>query len=244
MWAGYAGLKQTPEVDLESALAKIETTASGMESFGPQMRNACIWHAMNFVTENWAKLEAKYGTGGLTKRHAAFINLWTQTSPLYSRIGQLCREDEAVLRSGGRDSLVPFFPFLKGFYGGLYSLPLCPGSVLRGVKANLRSHYAVGTEKIFYGPTSVCNNAGFLESGEILGQSGARTVFQIQARSLVNISDFSNFSEEEEFILLPGTRLKVIGVMDAGNGLVIIQMKEIEPFVATFDFVHPALKVS
>ena len=55
-------------------------------------------------------------------------------------------------------------------------------------------------------------------SNMFLGNSGPRTMFDITARSLVAIKDFTSMPEEE-IILLPGTILQVIGVLDAGMHL-------------------------
>ena len=82
-----------------------------------------------------------------------------------------------------------------------------------------------------------------LQSEQFLGTSGKRTLFDITARSLVSIKEFSSLPEAE-LILLPGTILEVVSIYNAGGGLVIIQMKEKEPFTAMMDFIHPELKPS
>ena len=73
--------------------------------------------------------------------------------------------------------------------------------------------------------------------------TGKRTMFDITARSLVSIKEFSGLPEEE-LILLPGTVLQVVDIYDAGNDLVMIQLKEKEPFTAMMDFTHPGLAKS
>ncbi|UGQ13369.1 hypothetical protein LO772_07105 [Yinghuangia sp. ASG 101] len=45
-----------------------------------------------------------------------------------------------------------------------------------------------------------------------LGARGKRTLFEVTPVRAVGISSFSAFTGEEEYILAPGTRLKVTGV--------------------------------
>lgn len=151
--------------------------------------------------------------------------------------------NEQEVRDEKRSFLVPYFFFIKAFLSALYCLPLCLGNLKRGVKCDLRDHFKVGNEAPWWPFTSTTANISVLQSEQFLGKSGKRTMFDITARSLVSTKEFSDL-DEEELILLPGTILQVVAIFDAGNGLVIIQMKEKEPFTPMMDLIHPALKTT
>ena len=55
----------------------------------------------------------------------------------------------------------------------------------------------------------------------------------------MDIRAFSAVKSEEELLLLPGTALVVRSVLNAGNGLVLIQLEEDLQSVPLLDFLHP-----
>ena len=59
-----------------------------------------------------------------------------------------------------------------------------------------------------------------------------------KSRCLVNIRDFSAVKSEEELLLLPGTPLVVKSVLEAGNGLNIIQVQH-QPSISKPPKIHP-----
>ena len=66
-------------------------------------------------------------------------------------------------------------------------------------------------------------------------------MFAIEARSLVSIKAFSALPEAE-LILLPGTTMTVQSTYDGGNGLTVIQLKEVQPIRPRLPgFMHPEL---
>ena len=230
-------LAQLPETDLATSLAMIKEECARLQHPYPSGFDHLagnIYIANTFVEDNWDILGPKYSRRGMTKQRAAFINFYTHESPFYPVINRLLREEN-------RDKLVPFRPFLKSFLQACYCLPLRAASVKRGVKLNLKDQFQVGKEVPWWSITSATDNISVLQSDQFLGRNGPRTIFDITARSSVSIKDFTSLPEEE-IILLPGTILQVIGVLDAGGGLVMIQMKEKEPFVPMLDFVHPQLQ--
>ena len=65
----------------------------------------------------------------------------------------------------------------------------------------------------------------------------------IKARHLVDIQVFSSVKNEEELLLLPGTALVVKSVLNAGNGLTVIQIEEDLELAPLLDFLHPETRV-
>ena len=233
------GLRVTPEVNLATALKQLkiicdETGVSYPPEFDSLDGN--IYTAKQFVDMSWNELGPKYGPSGLTKDRAMFINFYTHESPFYRKLNKHLRDEN-------RSSLAPYFPFIKGFLSALYCLPLRPGNVKRGVKLDLSKQFTEDYEGPWWSFNSTTKKIGVLNSKVFLGTKGKRTMFDITARSLVSIKEFSSLPEEE-LILLPGTILKVMSVYDAGSGLTIIQMEEKEPFVPMLDFPHPKLKLT
>jgi hypothetical protein len=62
---------------------------------------------------------------------------------------------------------------------------------------------------------------------EFLDIEGDRTFLDIMTFRGVKISEYSVYPNESEILLLPGTVLKVIDQLDMGNGLVVVQLREI-----------------
>ncbi|MFI9328338.1 ADP-ribosyltransferase domain-containing protein [Kitasatospora sp. NPDC052868] len=62
----------------------------------------------------------------------------------------------------------------------------------------------------------------------LLGSRGKRTLFEVLPARAVGIRSFSAFTDEEEFILPPGTRLEVTDVRAERNGLCTVQLTELE----------------
>jgi hypothetical protein len=61
-----------------------------------------------------------------------------------------------------------------------------------------------------------------------MGTTGIRLLFEIEAKTAGGIKQFSAFQGEEEYLLAPGTQLRVRKVTNESNGLVRIALLEIE----------------
>jgi hypothetical protein len=59
-----------------------------------------------------------------------------------------------------------------------------------------------------------------------LGKSGRRTFFSIECDSGKNIRSHSYYEKEDEVLLFPAHQFEVIGCLDQGNELEIIQLRE------------------
>ena len=235
------GLSHIPEVDLATALKQLKNECLRLNEPYPSkfaFLAGNIYVANAFVDKHWTTLAPKYAKRGLTKQRAAFINFYTHESPFYPVLNRLLREKD-------RHKLLPFKPFLKSFLSACYCLPLIPKSVKRGVKLNLKDRFDVGEEVTWWSITSATDNIGVLQSETFLGSKGPRTMFDITARSLVNIKELTTM-EEDELVLLPGTILQVVAIldMDSKGDFVMIQLREKHPFIPMLDYVHPQLSES
>jgi hypothetical protein len=60
-----------------------------------------------------------------------------------------------------------------------------------------------------------------------LGSRGKRTLFEVTPARAVGIKRFSAFTGEEEYILTPGTQLKVTEVKSEARGLCTVRLSEV-----------------
>jgi len=85
----------------------------------------------------------------------------------------------------------------------------------------------VGSEVTWWGVSS-CTPKLSVAQG-FLGSSGPRTLFSVKTNTAVPIQELSAFKAEEEFILAPGTRLRVLSVKREGDGMLRIELGELPP---------------
>ena len=186
--------------------------------------------ADNFLSDS--EKMSKYDAKDMSRDRIAAINFFTHETPFYGALNE-------SLRSKSRSDIKPFFHWMKLALSGLYRLPLVPMTVYRGVRRDLRKQYPPGRKFVNWCFSSTTSSLAVLQSTQFLGKTGERTLFTIQALHLVKIKDFSSVEDEDELLLLPATTLIVKGVLDAGNGLTMIQIQEVEDAVPLLDFVHP-----
>lgn len=148
-----------------------------------------------------------------------------------------------TLQTANRDLLKPWFLYLRLVMTALDKLTVdSPQStVYRGVKRDLRDQYSRGSTITWWGFSSCTASLEVLNNERFLGSTGTRTLFNIECHSAKNIKNFSFYPEEEEVLLPPGRQFQVLGCLDQGHGLYIIQMKEIQP---KYPLINPVPKSS
>lgn len=103
--------------------------------------------------------------------------------------------------------------------------------VYRGVMKNLSElgeGYEVGADVQWAGFSSTATKVEVMNS--FLGQDGPRTLMNVELDSQWgrDLRDFSLFPSEEEILLPPNMMFEVTSVLDAGHGLTILQLKQVE----------------
>ena len=91
------------------------------------------------------------------------------------------------------------------------------------------ARYEEGDEVFWWGFSSCTRNARVLESPQFFGDKGERTLFTVEARGAVDISEYSLIPREEEVLLFPGTMLEVSSRLRMGPGLWLVQLSERSP---------------
>ncbi|CAF1496035.1 unnamed protein product, partial [Rotaria sp. Silwood1] len=114
-----------------------------------------------------------------------------------------CSRLNETLRAKNRNALEPWFAFLKLFITALEKLPSTRKTVWRGVDGDVGSEFADGLVHTWWSINSCSMDLKVVE--QHLGETG--TIFAIDAVRAKNISAFSTFPEEQEIVLMPGTRV-------------------------------------
>lgn len=176
-----------------------------------------------------AKKRATSPADGLTSDESAAIILYTMEWSRHEE--SLYFILNSILRSENRDSVKPWFLYLKLISTGLTKLPSIPGrTYYRGVKRNLSDAYLPGGSSVVWWAFSSCtSNINTLQKEQFLGKKGARTLFAIECHTGKDICRHSMYPRESEILLMPATQLEVIGQYQSGVDEYMIQMREIVP---------------
>ena len=210
MLAPIEGYAKMPLVSLEEAVKPLVQILPKVE------RNVFI------VKQNCHEPE-----DGLTSDESASIMLYTYESE--PREDSLYVILNATLRSEERQKLKPWFLYLRLILNALARLPSERRFVNRGVRDDLREQYPIGKSFIWWGFSSCTSYIGVLESESFFGQTGTRCLFQLDCHTCRDIKNHSFIQQEQEILLLPARQFEVKDILNAGNGLHIIQLKETEP---------------
>ncbi|CAF4844802.1 unnamed protein product [Rotaria socialis] len=132
--------------------------------------------------------------------------------------------------------LVPWFLYLRLMLTALARLPSKRRSIFRGVKKELWLDYPEGKVFIWWGFSSCTSTIGVLKNEHFFGKTGERTLFKIKCTTAKNIKKHSFIVNEDEILLLTARQFEVKSCLNPGNGLHIVQLKELKP---KFDLLQP-----
>jgi len=170
-------------------------------------------------------------TSNLNENEIAAINLYTRewNPSIYKFLNTALRKED-------RNDLKDWFPYLRLLISGLIKVdPFYSGTLWRGVKGlNLASMYKKGRSIFWWGFSSCTVEPSVLNNPIFLGKEGNRTLFHIECTYGIDIQKYSSLPNEAEVILLPGTYFQVCDSLDLGNGLIMINLKQIQPPVPIF----------
>jgi hypothetical protein len=210
-------------------LVSLEEAVDPLASLVPQVERM-VWT----VKQNCDEPE-----DGLTSDESASIMLYTmEWKPREKSFYHILN---TTLRAEDREKLIPWFLYLRLFLASLSKLQSTPLTVYRGVKTDLHHLYPEGKTFVWWGFSSCTAAVKVLQSEEFLGKTGERTMFNIECNSGKDIRRHSFYRKEDEILLLAARQFKVMSCLDSGNGLYIIQLKEIEP---RFPLIEPVPEVS
>ncbi|WP_406865073.1 ADP-ribosyltransferase domain-containing protein [Streptomyces sp. HUAS MG47] len=200
------GVFDTPLMGFEDAVAPVAQVLSGLGRHIDRSRE-------------FGKRRADETAGGLSADAIAALYLYTCESGFY-------RDINAVLRSPDRSKVVPYLPYLRLLFSAVSDLPVRTAPLWRGVSLDLRRQYPVGETVTWWGVSSCTSELNVARA--FLGSRGKRTLFEVTPARAVGIRSFSAFTGEEEYILAPGTQLKVTDVTTERGGLCTVKLSEVE----------------
>ncbi|CAM4765092.1 unnamed protein product [Rotaria magnacalcarata] len=158
-----------------------------------------------------------------TVEESAAIHLYTMqweepNVSLYEKLN-------STLRSERREPLRPWFPYLKLLLTALFKLSSQKTTVWRGVRGNLSDQY--DEDHVWWGFSSCTEHMEVME--RFIGQSGVRTLFNIECINGKAIRPHSFFKKESEILLLPGSYFRVVGKWSPAKDLYMIHLRETAP---------------
>ena len=199
------GVAETPLLPLLDSLAGIIPLVQAVEAFARK----ALDHADRKVANGLS--------AGLSRDQIASIYLYTCESPVYQIVNSTLRDPE-------RKHVHLWLPYLRLLLSALQQIPAYTGELWRGVAADMRGKYPKGSTITWWGISSCTGRLSVAYS--FLGTSGKRTLFEINTGRSVGIRAFSDFTGEDEYLLAPGTRLRVADVTMAADGLCTIRLEE------------------
>ena len=135
-----------------------------------------------------------------------------------------------TLNNCDREQLKPYYKYLKLFLTALVKLPCVPSLIIwRGVTDNLSSEFPPDTQVNWWAFSSCTSEPNVLENRAYLGNSGNRTLFSVEAINARKIDLHSQYVEENEVLLLPGTQMIVQSQFSPAENLHIIHLKQVIP---------------
>ncbi|CAF1010132.1 unnamed protein product [Rotaria magnacalcarata] len=174
-----------------------------------------------------AKENSQHPSDGLTRDESAAIQMYTmEWSPHKTCVYYLLNR---ALRLANRELLKPWFNYLKLILSGLYKLESFKGTVWRGVKIDLSQEYPTGATFIWWGFSSCTLTLDILQSEVFLGTTGPRTLFNIHCENGKDIRYHSYLKKENEILLLPGRKFRVVGNVKIAPDAYVIELQEIVP---------------
>ncbi len=206
-------------VSLEEAVRPLESIISNIQAF--------VWTATG---------NCENPKDGLTSNESAAIYLYTMEC--------MYRQLNAALRSENRQQLTVYFSYLKLLLTALWKLDNMNTVVWRGVKGNIADQYSEGKKFAWWGLSSCTSALSVLQADTFLGETGPRTIFNIQCFNGKMIQNHSQFPNESEVLLLPCSYFEVMGIIKQGSNLHIIHIQQIEPPVALIQPPSPSFALS
>jgi hypothetical protein len=128
-----------------------------------------------------------------------------------------------VLRAEDRSILKPWFAYLKLFDTAIQKLPTVRMNLWRGVARNISQNYKKGDEFTWWTISSCSTSVDVIKN--FLGANS--TLFLIEAVNGKDICGYTNYSNENEVILCPGTRLRVVSDPLDQPPMHLVHLKEV-----------------
>ena len=207
-----SGYEQVPLVNFDEAIEPLLSIVPDL----PQM--------IEMITGKCVEMK-----DGLTRSESASIMLYSmQWQPKEQSFNLLLNR---TLRDDNRERLTPWFGYLKLFSKALSKLPSIHSYVYRAVPKDLSQEYGQGKTFLWWGFALCTQSIEIVEKEQNFNQVDQRTRLKIESKSAKDIRQHSFHHLDGELLLPAAQCYKVISSLDSGDGLHIIQLKEIDPYI-------------
>ena len=208
-----SGYEQVPLVSLDEAIEPLLSIVPHIKQMIEMINEKC-------------PIEIK---DGLTKNESMAIMLYSMHWKSKEQSFNLLLN--RTLRDDNRERLTPWFLYLKLFLHALNKLPSIHSNVYRAVPNDLSQEYPQGKTFLWWGFALCTQSIEIVEREQNFNQLDQRTRFKIESKSAKDIRNHSFDYLDDELLLLAAQCYKVISTLDSGDGLHIIQLKEIDPYI-------------
>jgi hypothetical protein len=171
------GVQYEEDMTLEEACKVAKAACGQLATWDLELALAAAARAVK-------RLEKNCELAPLLRDEARAVHVYTQESLFYKELNKRLRLRE-------RESLKPFFPYLKQFLNGLHRLAPEDDTVYRGVRLDLSAKYCQGNDLVWWAFSSATSTAAVLNNDTFLGQVGDRTLFSIKVHRCVNIRRYA-----------------------------------------------------
>jgi hypothetical protein len=171
------GVQYAEDMTLEEACKVAKAACGQLATWDLELALAAAARAVK-------RLEKNCELAPLLRDEARAVHVYTQESLFYKELNKRLRLRE-------RESLKPFFPYLKQFLNGLHRLAPEDDTVYRGVRLDLSAKYCQGNDLVWWAFSSATSTAAVLNNDTFLGQVGDRTLFSIKVHRCVNIRRYA-----------------------------------------------------
>jgi len=176
-----------------------------------------------------AKERAQNPPDNLTSDESASIALYTMEWEPYTY--SLYYILNSALRSEDREQLKPWLLYLKLILTALSRLQSIRLTIYRSLKLDTKieyERYQEGKDVFWWGFSSCTTNKNISQKVHFLNPMGTRTLFIIDCSQGKDIGPHSYNKNDQEVLLLPGTRFEVVSCDHRRDDLHKIYMKEVE----------------
>jgi hypothetical protein len=131
-----------------------------------------------------------------------------------------------ALRSEDRPALKPWFAYLKLLDTALNKLPTIRRNVWRGVLGDIGKDFQKNQMITWWSVTSCSLSVNVIK--DFLSSGTKSTLFLIEVAHGKDISGYTNYPNEDEVLLAPGTHLRVVSnALDHPGGLNVVHLLEV-----------------
>ncbi|CAF1248142.1 unnamed protein product [Rotaria sordida] len=200
--------EQMPLVSIETATAPLMKIVPNLEQMVTTAKSNC------YAPDD-----------GLSSDESASIMLYTME---WSTIEpSFCYFLNRALNSNDEKQLRPWFHYLKLISHALAKLKTQRRTIYRVITEDVSRRYQEGNKFVWSEFISGTTYVKALDDEKNFSQGSKRTLFTIECETGKDISRHTFSDEHDDILLIPGRQFEVVACLDPGDGLRMIQIKEV-----------------